>query len=154
MLGDSADAADTLERSVITVSRYLNSLHVPSGATDPSAVLKLSCHRSLQLARKRRRVELLGTVKDLAEVLRSPDWASDLEEGLFIEELARELCPVNSASCRRRLFYIYFPKCLRPLSPSSRLPENHLHLGTSIGPVQTNSLEFIQPFWIGSESAA
>jgi hypothetical protein len=92
LLGDNAEAARALEGAVKTISRYLNKLNVPPDSTEPDALLVLSCYRFLQrLARKRRRIELVGSANDLSELLRSPDWRDAIDRQLLLEELARNL---------------------------------------------------------------
>src|SRR5437660_7838539 len=62
VLGDPADAAEVLEASVKTISRYLDKNDVPLHSADPGGLLALACYRALRrLARRRRRIELVGT---------------------------------------------------------------------------------------------
>jgi len=92
ILGDPGDAAEVLESSVKTISRYLDKNNVSLHSTDPGGLLVLACYRALRrLARRRSRIELVGTSSELADILRVPDWRDEIERRLFLEELAREL---------------------------------------------------------------
>ena len=104
LLGDAGDAAAVLEAAVRTISRYLDQHNVALNTADPTGLLVLACHRSLRrLARKRRRIELVGSGSELAEILRAPDWRSETERRLFLEELARELDPKTRGVLRLRM---------------------------------------------------
>ena len=92
ILQDDSDAAPILENAIRTISRYLDKLQAPFNANTPDALLMLTCHRSLQhLARKRGRLQLIGSSSQLSELLRAPDWQREAEIDLFLQELAREL---------------------------------------------------------------
>jgi len=104
VLGDSSDAAEVLESSVRTISRYLDKSNVPLHSTDPGGLLVLACYRSLRrLARRRRRYELVGGTSELAEILEVPDWRDEIDRRLFLDELARELDTRSSGILRLRL---------------------------------------------------
>ena len=92
ILGDSTDAAEVLESSVKTISRYLDKNNVPLHTADPSGLLAVACYRRLRrLARRQRRIEFVGTSSELTEILRVPEWRDQIGRRLFLEELAREL---------------------------------------------------------------
>lgn len=92
MLGDCSDAAEVLEASVTAICRYLDKKNVALNSVDPSALLAVACHRSLRrLARKRGRVELVGSTSELADMLGAPDWREETDRQLFLEELASEV---------------------------------------------------------------
>ena len=104
ILGDVNDAAEVLEGAVKAVSRYLDKKSIALGASDPSGLLILAAYRSLRrTAKKRRRIELAGSTSDLADLLRSPDWSSDVDRHLFLEGLARELTSKSRGILRLRI---------------------------------------------------
>jgi hypothetical protein len=104
LLGDSSDAADVLEGAVKAISRYLDSRNIELGTSDPSGLLVLAAHRSIRrIAKKRRRIELVGSSSELAELLRSPDWRNEIHRQLFLEELARELNPATRGILRLKI---------------------------------------------------
>jgi DNA-binding NarL/FixJ family response regulator len=92
ILGDPCDAAEVLESSVKSISRYLDKNNVPLNSANPDGLLALACYRALRrLARRRRRIEFIGTSSELAEILRAPDWRDETDRRLFLEELSRRL---------------------------------------------------------------
>ena len=104
MLGDSSDAADVLEVSVRTVSRYLDKNNLILHSADPTGLLIVSAYRALQrVAKKRRRFELVGPTNDLAEALRAPDWRHEVDHRIFLKELAGQLEPTTRGLLRLRL---------------------------------------------------
>jgi hypothetical protein len=104
ILGDSSDAAEVLESSVKSISRYLDKNRVPLHSSDPEGLLIIASYRALRrLARRRWRIELVGTSSELAEVLRVPDWREKIDRGLFLEKLARELDTKNRGILRLRI---------------------------------------------------
>lgn len=48
ILGDPGDAAEVLESSVMTISRYLDKNHVPLHSADPGGLLAVACYRALR----------------------------------------------------------------------------------------------------------
>lgn len=104
ILGDPGDAAEVLESSVKTVSRYLDKNNVPLHSADPSGLLVVACYRALhRRARRRWRIEFVGTSSELAEILRVPDWGDEIDRRLFLEELARDLDVKNRGILRLRI---------------------------------------------------
>ena len=104
VLGDVSEAGEVLEGAVRAVSRYLDKRNVPLHSSDPSGLLILASYRSLRrIAKQRRRIELVGSTSDLAEMLRSPDWRYEIDGQLFLEELARELNPKTRGILRLRM---------------------------------------------------
>ena len=103
LLGDPNDAAEVLETSVQTVSRYLDKKSVAVHSADQSGLVAVVCYRSLLRLAKKRRLRLIAPVSDLAEVLRAPDWRDEVERRLLIEELARELDPKTRGLLRLRI---------------------------------------------------
>jgi hypothetical protein len=104
ILGDVDDATEALEAAVRAVSRHLDKRNVALGSSDPSGLLILASHRSLRrLAKKRRRIELVGSASELSEMLRSPDWRKESDGQIFLEELARELNPRTRGILRLRI---------------------------------------------------
>jgi AraC-like DNA-binding protein len=104
ILGDPGDAAEVLESSVKSISRYLDKKHVPLNSADPDGLLIVASYRTLRrLARRRWRIELVGTSSELAEVLRVPDWRDEIDRHLFLEELARELDTKSRGILRLRI---------------------------------------------------
>ncbi len=104
ILGDPSDAAEVLESSVNTVSRYLDKNKMPLYSADPDGLLALACYRGLRRrARQRWRIEFVGTSSELAEILRAPDWRDEIDRSLFLEELARELDINNQGILRLRI---------------------------------------------------
>jgi DNA-directed RNA polymerase specialized sigma24 family protein len=92
ILGDPSDAAEVLESSVKIISRYLDKNNVPLHSADPGGLLTLACYRALcRLARRRSRIELVGTSSELAEILRAPDWRDEFDRRLFLEALSQQL---------------------------------------------------------------
>jgi|SRR5882724_3401461 len=103
ILGDPSDAAEVLESSVKTISRYLDKDNVPLHSADPSGLLVVASYRSLRrLARQRWRIEFVGGSSELADILRVPDWRDEIDRRLFLEELARELDVKNRGILRLR----------------------------------------------------
>ena len=104
ILGDPADAAEVLESSVKTISRYLDKHNVPFHSADPGGLLAVACYRALRrLARRRSRIDLVGGSSELADILRVPDWRDEIDRRLFLEELARELDVKNRGILRLRI---------------------------------------------------
>jgi DNA-directed RNA polymerase specialized sigma24 family protein len=104
ILGDPSDAAEVLESSVKTVSRYLDRINVPLHTSDPSGLLALASYRALRrLARRRWRIEFVGGSSELAGILRVPDWRDEMDRRLFLEELAQELDAENRGILRLRI---------------------------------------------------
>jgi hypothetical protein len=104
ILGDVSDAAEVLEAAVRAVSRYLDKRNVALDSSDPSGLLILASYRSLRrIAKRRRRIELIGSTSELTEMLRSPDWHKEIDGQLFLEELARELSPRTRGILRLRI---------------------------------------------------
>jgi hypothetical protein len=104
ILGDPGDAAEVLESSVKTISRYLDKNNVPFHSADPGGLLAVACYRALRrLARRRSRIELVGGSSELADILRVPDWRNEIDRHLFLEELARELDVKNRGILRLRI---------------------------------------------------
>lgn len=103
LLGDPNDAAEVLETSVKTVSRYLDAEGVSLHSTDQAGLVAVVCYRSLLRLATKRRLKLIAPVSDLAEVLRAPDWRDEVERRLLIEELARELDPKTRGLLRLRI---------------------------------------------------
>ncbi|HEX3104845.1 MAG TPA: hypothetical protein VHQ22_10375 [Terriglobales bacterium] len=104
ILGDPSDAAEVLESSVKIISRYLDKNNVPLHAADPGGLLVLACYRTLRrLARRRRRIEFVGTSSELADILRVPDWRDEIDRRMFLNELARELDAETRGILRLRI---------------------------------------------------
>jgi hypothetical protein len=104
ILGDPGDAAEVLESSVESISRYLDKNHVPLHSADPAGLLIVASYRTLRrLARRQWRIELVGTSSELAEVLRVSDWRDEIDRHLFLEELARELDTKSRSILRLRM---------------------------------------------------
>lgn len=104
VLGDPSDAAEVLESSVKMISRYLDKNKVPLHSADPGGLLTLACYRALRrLARRRRRIEFVGTSSELADILRVPDWRREIDRRLFLEQLARELDSKSRSILRLRI---------------------------------------------------
>jgi len=102
LLGDSSDAAEVLESSIATISRYLDKSQVPLHSAD--GLLVVACYRSIRrLARRRSRVELVGGTSELAAILKAPDWRDEIDRRLFLNELAHELDARSLAILRLRL---------------------------------------------------
>jgi AraC-like DNA-binding protein len=104
ILGDSSEAAEVLESSVKSISRYLDKNNVPLHSVDPGGLLAVASYRALRrLARRRWRIEFVGTSSELADILRVPDWRDEIDRHLFLEELARELDPESRGILRLRI---------------------------------------------------
>jgi hypothetical protein len=104
ILGDSSEAAEVLESSIKSISRYLDKNLVPLHSTDPDGLLTVACYRALRrLARRRRRLEFIGDSSELADILRIPDWRDEVDKRLFLQELARELDMKNRGILRLRI---------------------------------------------------
>lgn len=124
LLGDTGDAAEVLESSVRSVSRYLDKNGVPLRSADPGGLLVLASYRFLRrLARRRRRLVPVGDSSDLAELLRTPDWRDEIDQRLFLEELARELDVKSRAVLRLRMSgydWEEIARMLQTTAPTSR----------------------------------
>jgi hypothetical protein len=104
ILGDGSEAAEVLENAVRAVSRYLNNKNIELNSSDPAGLLVLASSRLLwRAANKKRRIELVGSNNELAELLRAPDWRNETDGHLFLEELARELSPRTRGILRLRM---------------------------------------------------
>jgi hypothetical protein len=104
ILGDPCDAAEVLESSVKTVSRYLDKNNVALNSADPGGLLVLASYRALRrLARRRWRIELVGTSSELAEILQAPDWRDETDRRLFLEDLSRQLNTRSRGILRLRI---------------------------------------------------
>ena len=104
VLGEPCDAAEVLESSVKSISRYLDKNNVPLNSANPDGLLALACYRGLRrLARRRSRIDLVGGSSELADILRVPDWRDEIDRSLFLEELARELDVKNRGILRLRI---------------------------------------------------
>jgi hypothetical protein len=104
ILGDPGEAAEVLESSVKTISRYLDKNNVPLHSADPGGLLAVACYRALRrLARRRWRIEFVGGSSELADILRVPDWRDEIDRRLFLEKLARELDVKNRGILRLRI---------------------------------------------------
>lgn len=103
LLGDPNDAAEVLETSVKTVSRYLDARGVAHNSANHAGLVAVVSYRSLLRLATKRRLKLIAPVSDLAKVLRGPDWRDEVERRLLIEELARELDPATRGLLRLRI---------------------------------------------------
>ncbi|MCU1302296.1 MAG: hypothetical protein JWQ87_2580 [Candidatus Sulfotelmatobacter sp.] len=104
ILGDPGEAAEVLESSVKTISRYLDKNNVPLHSADPGGLLVVASYRALRrMARRRWRIELVGGSSELADILRVPEWRDETDRHLFLEELARELDNKPRAILRLRI---------------------------------------------------
>lgn len=91
LLGDPNDAAEILEASVRTVSRYLDAKGVALHSADQSGLVAAVSYRSLLRLATKRQLKRIAWSSKLAEALRTPDWSDEINRKLLIEELAREL---------------------------------------------------------------
>ena len=91
LLGDPNDAADVLETSIKTVSRYLDNKSVAVHSADQSGLVAVVSYRSLLRLATKRQLKLTASSSTLSKELRAPDWSDDINRKLLIEELAREL---------------------------------------------------------------
>jgi DNA-directed RNA polymerase specialized sigma24 family protein len=104
LLGDDADAPELLESTVKAVSRYLNKQGVPPFAAELDGLLSLAFHRSLlRLARQRRRLEPVGGIHEIAQLLRAPDWSEEVDRRLLLEQLAHNLGARSRTILRLRI---------------------------------------------------
>src|SRR6185437_7625725 len=72
LLGDPNDAAEILEASVRTVSRYLDAKGVALHSADHAGLVAVVNYRSLLRLATKRRLKLIVPTSNLAEVLRAP----------------------------------------------------------------------------------
>jgi hypothetical protein len=85
-LGDLADAAQLLERSVDRISVYLNKRN--AAPQDPTGLLILDVYRSVRrLARQRNRVKPVGAASELSRLLNAPDLSDEVERQIFLDKL-------------------------------------------------------------------
>jgi DNA-directed RNA polymerase specialized sigma24 family protein len=92
ILGDSSDAPEVMEAAVTAICRYLDKKNIAVNSTDLSGLVAVAAYRLLRRAAKKRgRVELVGSTTGLAEKLRAPDWRHETDRQILIEELAREM---------------------------------------------------------------
>ena len=104
ILGDPCDAAEVLESSVKSISRYLDKNNVPLNSANPDGLLALACYRGLRrLAQRRSRIDLIGGSSELADILRVPDWRDEIDRRMFLNELARELDAETRGILRLRI---------------------------------------------------
>jgi len=103
LLGDPNDAAEILEASVRTVSRYLDAKGVALHSADHAGLVAVVNYRSLLRLATKRRLKLIVPTSNLAEVLRAPDWLEESDRKLLIDKLARELDPETRGLLRLRI---------------------------------------------------
>jgi len=103
LLGDPNDAAELLETSIKTVSRYLDTKKVALHSADPAGLVAMVSYRSVLRLAKKRRIKLVVPASSLTEVLRAPDWRDAADRRLLIEELARKLDPETRGLLRLRI---------------------------------------------------
>jgi DNA-directed RNA polymerase specialized sigma24 family protein len=91
-LGDPADAAHLMERSVSQVSRYLDRIGSAPYASDITGLLMSAFSRALRrYATKLNRIELVGDVNELSEPTPARSCASKEDCRLDAEKAARNL---------------------------------------------------------------
>lgn len=96
------EAQEILERVVDTVSRYLTSRNAPP--QDPSGLLVVKFRQELyRAARKSHRVQTLGSVDELAELLHFDDWVDQAERHVFFQELTAALSERSRGILRLRM---------------------------------------------------
>lgn len=104
ILGDPGDAAEVMESSVKTISRYLDKNNVPLCSADPAGLLILACYRTLRrLAGRRWRIKFVGAPSELAEVVCAPDWRDEADRRLFLAELSRQFDARSRGILRLRI---------------------------------------------------
>ncbi len=104
VLGDAVDAPELLESTVKSISRYLDRHNVPPFSTQLDGLLYVAYRRSLaRLARQRKRLEPVGGIHEMAELLSAPDWSGEVEKRLLLEEIACELGNTFRAILRIRI---------------------------------------------------
>jgi hypothetical protein len=104
MLGEDSDAPELIEGAVKSTSQYLDKRNIPLYTADTNALVALAFRRSLRrLARRRARLETLGSSNELAEIAVTTDLRDSVDRHLFLEQLTRELNPRSRGVLRLRL---------------------------------------------------
>ncbi len=92
MLGDSAEAAELMERSVAQVSSYLDRAGAPLGSQSTAGLLMVTFYRSLlQYAARAKRLETVGGTNELSDMLPADGWAKHIDARIDLEKLVRSL---------------------------------------------------------------
>jgi hypothetical protein len=103
-LGDTTDAPELWELSVKAISRYLDKQGVLPFSREIDGLLFLAFDRSVRrLARKRKRIQLLGGANDITELFIAPDWLEETDRRLFLEQLAGSLDAQSRTVLRLRI---------------------------------------------------
>jgi len=98
ILGDDSDAAELMEASVESISRYLDHKNMPLFSANVAALLHRAFYcRTRRLARKMERLEAVGTTSDLAGLEQALDHSNDLDRDLDFRKIVQHL---TSRSCR------------------------------------------------------
>jgi DNA-directed RNA polymerase specialized sigma24 family protein len=98
MLGDDTEAAELLEASVESISRYLDQKRVPVFSANIAALLYRAFYcRAMRQAHKNAKVEAVGTTGDLAGLEHAVDQSADLDRDLDFRKIVQHLTP---RSCR------------------------------------------------------
>jgi len=102
VLGDFTDAGELLEKAVAAVSIYLEKQNAEPH--DPSKLLIVAVYRlARRLARQRGRVQAIGGVSDLAEILRAPDWIDEADRRITLQKLVSHLSPESQGLLHLRM---------------------------------------------------
>jgi DNA-directed RNA polymerase specialized sigma24 family protein len=102
ILGDKSEAPELLEKAIESSSRYLDRYNIPPH--DPSGLLLRAVDRLAHpLARRRGRVQAVGSTSELAEILKAPEWSEEADRRIFLERLVLGLKDQNRVVLRLRI---------------------------------------------------
>lgn len=92
VLGDGAEAAELMERSVAQVSGYLDRAKAPLGSQSTAGLLMVTFYRALlRYAAKAKRLETIGGTNELSDRLPDDGWAKHIDARLDLEKVVRTL---------------------------------------------------------------